>query len=147
MTITIRRPEIPAEVGELTATWKRAVEATHHFLSAADIATLEAEVRFEYLPGADDLWVAVDADDQPQAFLGLSGSHIDALFVHPDAHGTGIGSALIAFAGDRHPVLTVDVNEQNPLACEFYRRRGFRDVGRSPVDDQGRPFPILHLRR
>ena len=41
----------------------------------------------------------------------------------------------------------LDVNEQNPDAVDFYRRRGFEQVGRSPVDSDGRPFPLLHFRR
>jgi putative acetyltransferase len=43
--------------------------------------------------------------------------------------------------------LTVDVNEQNPAARGFYEALGFVVVGRSPLDDGGRPFPILHMRR
>jgi putative acetyltransferase len=39
------------------------------------------------------------------------------------------------------------VNEQNEGACAFYRKLGFRQVGRSELDDSGRPFPILHLAR
>ncbi len=41
----------------------------------------------------------------------------------------------------------VDVNEQNTQALDFYLRRGFHVVGRSPLDGQGRPYPLLHLRR
>lgn len=40
----------------------------------------------------------------------------------------------------------VDVNEQNPDAVGFYRRMGFEIVGRLPLDGQGRPFPVLHMR-
>ena len=40
-----------------------------------------------------------------------------------------------------------DADEQNPAACGFYRALGFVVVGRSPVDDDGRPFPLLHMRR
>jgi putative acetyltransferase len=43
--------------------------------------------------------------------------------------------------------LTVDVNEQNPAAVGFYEAVGFVVVGRSPLDDAGRPFPLLHMRR
>ena len=43
--------------------------------------------------------------------------------------------------------LTVDVNEQNPAAVGFYEAVGFAVVGRSPLDDAGRPFPLLHMRR
>lgn len=40
---------------------------------------------------------------------------------------------------------TVDVNEQNTQAVGFYARAGFTVTGRSPVDDEGRPYPLLHL--
>ena len=42
---------------------------------------------------------------------------------------------------------TVDVNEQNHGAVGFYRHIGFEVTGRSDLDDQGRPYPLLHLRR
>ncbi len=41
----------------------------------------------------------------------------------------------------------LDVNEQNEGAVRFYAARGFAEVGRSPLDGEGRPFPLLHLRR
>jgi putative acetyltransferase len=39
------------------------------------------------------------------------------------------------------------VNEQNDAARAFYERLGFQIVGRSDLDDAGRPFPLLHMRR
>jgi hypothetical protein len=33
------------------------------------------------------------------------------------------------------------------LTRDFYAALGFRVVGRSPLDDGGRPFPLLHMRR
>ncbi|WP_353736292.1 hypothetical protein [Shewanella sp.] len=39
----------------------------------------------------------------------------------------------------------VDVNEQNPQALGFYEHVGFKLVGRSPTDSQGKPFPLLHM--
>jgi putative acetyltransferase len=41
----------------------------------------------------------------------------------------------------------VDVNEQNDGAIGFYGHLGFEVTGRSEFDDQGRPYPLLHLRR
>ena len=53
---------------------------------------------------------------------------------------------LLAHARRLKGALSVDVNEQNPQALAFYLQCGFVQVGRSPLDPAGRPFPILHLR-
>lgn len=37
------------------------------------------------------------------------------------------------------------VNEQNPVAKGFYEHMGFEVVSRSPLDDQGNPYPILNM--
>jgi putative acetyltransferase len=91
--------------------------------------------------------VAVDEEDRPIAFLGMSGAKIDALFVAPDQHGRGIGRRMIEHAQLEHSKLSVDVNEQNGGALAFYERMGFSRAGRSELDDSGRPYPILHLER
>ncbi|TMD66902.1 MAG: GNAT family N-acetyltransferase [Chloroflexi bacterium] len=41
---------------------------------------------------------------------------------------------------------TVDVNEQNDQALGFYLRMGFVVVGRSELDSNGKPYPLLHMR-
>ena len=89
----------------------------------------------------------MDAEDRPLGFMGLTGSNIDALFIDPAAHRQGIGRALVEHAGRGGGPLTVDVNEQNEGAVGFYLAMGFALAGRSPLDDQGRPYPLLHLRR
>ena len=95
-----------------------------------------------------ELWVLANADDTPVGFLGLAGNDISALFLDPAASNRGAGRRLIAHAQSlREGELTVDVNEQNPAAIGFYEVLGFVVVGRSPLDDEGRPFPLLHLRR
>ncbi|MCF6161393.1 hypothetical protein [Furfurilactobacillus milii] len=43
-------------------------------------------------------------------------------------------------------IQTVDVNEQNPDALALYQHNGFHIVSRDAEDNQGRPFPILHLK-
>lgn len=37
------------------------------------------------------------------------------------------------------------MNEQNPQAVGFYLHYGFVQTGRSPLDGEGRPFPLLHM--
>jgi len=133
-----------ADFAELTAIWRAAVERTHDFVSAEQIDAWEPKVRNEYLPGLQ-VW-AVESDGGALiGFAGLDGTKMEMLFVSPQAHGQGIGRSLVEFLAERLGPLAVDVNEQNPGACTFYRRVGFRQTGRSETDPDGNPFPILHL--
>ncbi|WP_233613110.1 GNAT family N-acetyltransferase [Leucobacter edaphi] len=56
-----------------------------------------------------------------------------------------IGTALLDEVIARHGVTKVDVNEQNTGALGFYLRQGFVQVGKSELDGDGRPHPLLHL--
>ena len=69
--------------------------------------------------------------------MGLTGANMDALFVHADARGRGVGRALVTFAYGLHPTLTTQVNEQNTQAVGFYHRMGFVPFARSETDEAG----------
>jgi putative acetyltransferase len=144
MTMIRIRPSRPADAGELFRIWSEAVRATHHFLSEPDYAFFAGQVWDEYLPLAS-FRVAVDGQDRPVGFMGMTGSKIDSLFVDPAWQGNGIGKALVEEALRHEGPVLVDVNEQNSGAREFYRKLGFREVARSPVDGSGRPYPLTHL--
>lgn len=135
------RPNVPSDAAVLLRIWRNAVALGHEFLSSADRAELDLLVA-DYV-GSAPLLVAV-MDGAPVAFMGLTGQKIDSLFVDTKAQGQGIGRLLTEQAA--RPT-TVDVNEQNEAALAFYRHLGFEVTGRSEVDDQGRPYPLLHLRR
>jgi putative acetyltransferase len=140
--VSIRASE-PRDGERVVEIWRDAVDATHDFLTPADRAAIEEEVR-GFLPSAPlSLWV--DEQDRPLGFMLLSGDHIEALFVDPACHGRGIGRSLIDHALRQHPALTTDVNEQNAQAMGFYERIGFNPTGRSPTDSEGRPYPLIHL--
>jgi putative acetyltransferase len=79
-------------------------------------------------------------------FMGMSGSEIAALFLAPEFRGRGGGRRLIQHAQELQGELTVAVNEQNDAARRFYEACGFVVESRSDDDDEGRPFPLLHLR-
>ncbi len=138
------RKSTPADGARVVDIWRRAVDATHHFLTAEDRLAIDAEV-VGFLPAAT-LDLAVDEADRPVAFMLLDGDAMQALFVDPDHRGAGVGRLLVADALRRHPRLATDVNEQNSQAVGFYERLGFERTGRSERDSQGRPYPLIHLR-
>jgi putative acetyltransferase len=138
----------PTEHAALVMLWERSVRATHDFLAETDVAHLRPLVA-EYFAGSDtDLWVLTDEKDVPIGFLGLAGESIAALFMDPSHRGRGGGRRLVSHAQELlGGALTVDVNEQNVAARRFYEALGFVVADRSPVDDAGRPYPILTMRR
>lgn len=138
------RSSAPTDGARVIEIWNRAVDATHDFLTPSDRAAIGAEVA-GFLPAAP-LVLAVDADDRPMGFMLVDGSHMEALFIDPDSRGQGVGRALVAHALSSQPGLTTDVNEQNAQAVGFYERIGFVATGRSDLDGQGRPYPLIHLR-
>ena len=150
----------------LTLLWRRSVEATYVFLRPAEVERLFEDVRSLYLPGVEALWVAelhaAEYASQPNCgqnaascvtiggvrpvgFMGCNGPQVEMLSVDPASFRCGVGAALLAYAKAAHQQLALDVNEQNQQALAFYKRQGFRIVGRSALDGQGMPYPLLHM--
>lgn len=124
--------------------WESSVRDTHDFLSEDDIAALKPLI-FEQYFDAVDLRCAKSADGHILGFCGVAEGNIEMLFVAPEARGKGAGTLLCGYAIQNQRATKVDVNEQNPQAIGFYQYMGFSIVGRSEVDGQGRPFPLLHM--
>jgi putative acetyltransferase len=143
--MTIRRA-VPTDHEVLLDIWLRSVRATYTFLSEADIQSLLPLVRDCFASGALELWVLSSESALPMGFMGMAGSKIEALFLAPEFLRHGGGRQLVRHAQALRGELTVDVNEQNPMACRFYQACGFVVEGRSELDSTGRPFPLLHLR-
>ncbi len=133
----------PDQTAALLAIWESSVRATHAFLSETDIAELKGLVP-EYF-GAVDLWIARGDGEEIMGFAGIAGDMLAMLFVRAQARGQGVGRALVAQALGQG-VTRLDVNEQNPQAVGFYEHMGFIVTGRSALDGQGKPFPLLHMR-
>ena len=135
-----------ALVAALTDVWQASVRAMHTFLTEADIVALQ-----EYVPDAlravAHLTVLLDDSGRPAGFCGVDGQRLEMLFLHPDVTGKGAGRQLVQHAFDTYQVNEVCVNEQNPNAAAFYRHMGFVLDHRTALDEQGRPFPLLYLKR
>ena len=117
------RPSRPDDGKRIIEIWRDAVDATHHFLSSEDRIAIDQEV-CGFLPQAP-LWLVVDQNDRPIAFMLIDRGHMEALFVDPAFHRRGIGAALLRHGLTMHPGMSTDVNEQNDQAVEFYVRMGF----------------------
>lgn len=143
--MTIRRA-IPTDRPVLLDIWLRSVQATHTFVSSENIQAMIPQVR-EYLASAErEFWVLCDDSGTVMGFMGLSEGNMQSLFLAPEFQGCGGGRRMVNHARSRHGELTVDVNEQNTAARAFYERCGFVVEGRSELDGQGRPYPLLHMR-
>ncbi|MTD37247.1 GNAT family N-acetyltransferase [Erwinia sp. CPCC 100877] len=129
----------------LTDVWEASVRATHHFLPEGEIETLRPLVRDRYIPELR-VYVCLDDEGTPLGFMGTGGERLEMLFVAPEAQGQGVGKALLRYGVEVCGVRELDVNEQNPQACNFYRHMGFEVIGRSERDGEGRPFPLLRMR-
>ena len=129
---------------EIIEVWEASVRATHHFLSEEDILFLRPLILEQYL-AAVDLYCLKDEPGAIHGFLGVSEGNIEMLFLAPGSRGKGLGKRLVRFALSELGARKVDVNEQNPSAVGFYQHMGFTVAGRSPLDGQGKPFPLLHM--
>lgn len=146
----IIRPPHRDEREALLDVWERSVRASHTFLASEDIDFYRPMVRALFASSME-FWVACrEGTNTLSGFMGLDRDEpcwkLEALFVDPDESRRGVGSLLVRHARILKGPLILDVNEQNPGAVAFYRRLGFTQTGRSPLDGSGRPFPLLHMK-
>lgn len=129
---------------ELIEIWESSVRATHDFLPERNIAELRPLILEQYFD-AVYLRCLRDSSNRILGFIGVANSNIEMLFVDPDYIGQKIGSKLTEYAIENLDASKVDVNEQNPNAIGFYKQMGFVQTGRSALDGQGNPFPLIHM--
>jgi len=79
--------------------------------------------------------------------MGMNGHEIESLFIDLTCRGRGLGRAFIEEASAQSPHLEVGVNAQNSQAVAFYEAVSFTAYASSSTDDDGRPYPILRMRR
>jgi putative acetyltransferase len=128
---------------ELIEVWECSVRATHHFLPEENIAELKPLIVQHYFDAVE--LRCVIQDGKIAGFIGVADSNIEMLFVDPTYIGQGIGRQLIEYSIEHMNASKVDVNEQNPKAIAFYEKVGFKKTGRSELDGQGNPFPLVHM--
>lgn len=123
--------------------WESAVKATHDFLSDEDFCFYKSRLT-SYFSGVS-LFVYKDIAGRIVGFVGVADGAIEMLFVADVYRGKGVGKSLLLYAVEALGARRVDVNEQNRQAADFYTHFGFHITGRSPLDGEGKPYPLLHL--
>ena len=132
-------------IEQLVYIWQRSVIKTHTFLSFNEIEAIK-----KYVPAAlkevDTLIIETNAKNEPIAFMGTENKKLEILFIDPDYIQKGLGKKLIQHAICHYQVNEVTVNEDNINAKGFYEHMGFSVYKRSPLDEQGNPYPILYMK-
>lgn len=141
--MVIRKIRGAGEFPQLVSVWRSAVEATHDFLQEEHRAAIEERLATEYFP-----LVALTVSEIDGVVVGFAGTidgKLEMLFVDSAFRGQGVGKTLLRRVLLVDGVNSVDVNEQNAQAVGFYERAGFVVTGRSAVDGEGYPYPLLHM--
>lgn len=136
---------LPENYAEMLDVWENSVRATHNFITEEDIEFFKPIIMEQAFP-AVTLKCVKSQSGSILGFVGIHDKKIEMLFVLDNERGRGIGKLLLKHAVEKFNATSVDVNEQNPLAVDFYKHMGFKVLSRSPVDDMGKPFPILHMK-
>lgn len=134
------------DYSKLIEVWEASVRATHDFLPEEEICQLKPLILNKYF---DVMLMKCFKNPRHEivGFFGIANQKIEMLFVSPNAQGQGVGTMLCQHAVEHHHATKVDVNEQNHRAIKFYEKVGFEVIGRSELDSQGKPYPILHMKK
>lgn len=133
-------------ISGLLNVWEASVRATHNFLMEDDINFIKPYAQQGFIAISELVYV-VDEQGSISGFMGVENGKIEMLFIHPLHRENGLEKKFIYHALNIFKASFVDVNEQNIQAVGFYKHMGFKVIGRSPLDDNGNPFPILHMSR
>lgn len=144
MNYTIR----PYTAGDLTgvlSVWENASKVAHPFLTEEFLETERQNIPQIYLPMADT-WVA-ERNGRVIGFISLLGNEVGAIFVEPEYHGVGVGTALMNKAQALHGDLEVEVFAANAIGRQFYGRYGFELLHETMHEETGNKLLRLKFTR
>jgi putative acetyltransferase len=103
---------------------------------------------FERVIDEQEVWLW-EEDGAVLGFAALDDAMLNYLYVEPETHGRGIGSALVARAQERRPNgFRLWVFQRNENARRFYERRGMRlvELTNGSGNEEGEPDALYEWR-
>jgi len=137
----IRRYD-PGDRAALLAVWVDSAAVAHPFWTAARFEDERRDIVEQFLPVAETY--VFERNGAVVGFISLLGNEVGGIFVAPQYHGQGIGTALMDWARDSRDVLELDVFEANEIGRAFYAAYGFAVVEQRV--DEATGLPVLRLR-
>lgn len=132
-------------IAELTALWEASVRATHTFLTPEGSAEIRGFVPQAFRTVAH--LVVAERWGRVLGFARVEGERLEMLFLLPELRGEGLGRAFLTFVAETYGVNELTVSEDNHEAVGFYGHMGFKTYKRTDTDEEGRPYPLLYMRR
>ncbi|MGR5175558.1 N-acetyltransferase [Vibrio parahaemolyticus] len=109
--------------------WLRASVEAHSFVEPLFWHERLKDMRDQYLPNSETY--VYERAGKILGFYSLVDDTLAALFVSPQAQGSGIGMTLLQDAQKRRESLSLSVYKDNCRAIGFYHRCGFAIVNES----------------
>ncbi|MCL2481798.1 MAG: GNAT family N-acetyltransferase [Spirochaetaceae bacterium] len=136
---------IKEDYPNLLKVWEKVVKETYDFLTEEDFEFYKFRVPYYF--NNLSLFAYRDTKGKIKGFLGVSKDKVEMLFLENAFRGKGIGKNLMNFAVNNLKINKVDVNEQNKNAVSFFNHLGYKEIGRSKFDRDGKSYPILSLEK
>jgi len=124
------RPYQDADENEVVAVWHRSGIAAYTYLPTWQVFTLEHahSVFCDVIRARCAIWVGT-LDERIVAYLAMSGSYIDRLYVDPSEWRMGWGTRFIQLAKQLSSHgLELHTHQENYAARALYERHGFQAV-------------------
>jgi len=125
--ITYRRAAEPDDAARIARLFRAVREACLPYLPRLHTPEEDLGYFSGHVLTSSTVWIA-EADGQIAGFAAFGAGSLDHLYVDPQFHRCGIGTALLDIARSAEDRLELWVFARNQAARRFYERHGFRLV-------------------
>jgi len=115
-----------SDLDEIINIWYQASSLAHPFLESTFVEKVKKDMTALYIPNSKT-WV-YEENNKPIGFISMIDNEIGGLFVLPNHHSKGIGTKLVNFIKELHPVMEVEVFQKNKIGRSFYNKYGFKEI-------------------